>query len=127
MEGLLTEIEKLLGVITVILLKLSEIENDVVNDVRLILDKSKNEVALIQKSIIEKYKLENTEDDSNFHTQTVSKNYDALVKEEDIICKVKSDNITAYYDSFDEIKPDNCNSSQELEPEEDVNVKPSEM
>ena len=122
MEYLQGEIEKLLGVITVILLKLSEIENNVVNDVRLILDKSKNEVALIQKSIIEKYKLENSEDDSNFHTQTVSKNYIALMKAEDIIFKVKSDDTTAYYDSFDEVKPDNCNSPQELEPEEDVNM-----
>ena len=56
MEGILSDVEKLLDVITVILLKLSEIENDIANDVMLILDKSKNEVLLIQKSILGKYK-----------------------------------------------------------------------
>ena len=50
MEGIQSEIEKLLNVITVILLKLGEIENDIVSDVKLILDHSKTEVVLIQRS-----------------------------------------------------------------------------
>ena len=67
MEGIQAEIEKLLDVITVILLKLSEIENDIASDVKLILGKSKDEVILIQKSILDKYKQSFKENALDYH------------------------------------------------------------
>ena len=129
MEGLQAEIEKLLDVMTVILLQLSEVENYDANDVKLILDKSKIEVTSIQQSIIEIYRQENTfNDDINSYPQNFEENCDDLIKEEDIISTVKSEIIQdsdntndtshdAYYNS-DEIKQDDCNA-QELAPEEE--------
>ena len=55
MEEIQSEIERLLDVITVILLKLGEIETDVVSDVKLLIDKSRTEIVSIQRSILKKY------------------------------------------------------------------------
>ena len=53
MEGLQIEMEKLLDIITVLIVKLeAAAENDVVSEVKLILIKSRNEVQLIQESLL---------------------------------------------------------------------------
>ena len=60
MEGLQADIEKLLDIITVLLVKLdaAAVENDVVSEIKMILDKSRNEVQLIQQSLLVKIKQE---------------------------------------------------------------------
>ena len=80
MEGILSDVEKLLDVITVILLKLSEIENDIANDVMLILDKSKNEVLLIQKSILGKYKQIDSFKEDAYHEDFLKQDSNLTVK-----------------------------------------------
>ena len=63
MEGLQSEIEKLLDIIAVLLVKLdAAVENDVVSEMKFILDKSRNEVQLIQQSLLQNIK---QEDDIN--------------------------------------------------------------
>ena len=63
MEGIQKEIENLLNIITVLLVKLEDAEDDVVGEVKLILDKSRNEVLLIQHSLLAKYKQEECYDE----------------------------------------------------------------
>ena len=58
MEDFQEEIEKLLDVITVILVQLDEIGGNVPSEIKLILDKSRNEVKLIQDSLLDKFKQE---------------------------------------------------------------------
>merc|ERR1711862_657164 len=77
MEDFQEEIVKLLDVITVILAKLDEIGDNVASEIKVILDKSRNEVAVIQNSIIGKLKQEDPfklqEQDNGFHdAQNVS-------------------------------------------------------
>ena len=67
MEGLQEQMEKLLNIITFLLVKLDEVDVD--TEIKLILDKSRNEVALIQHYLLEKCSLENGNDspDDNFN------------------------------------------------------------
>ena len=55
MEGLQQEINKLLDIITVLLIKLEEAGDDVISEIKLILDKSRTEIVLIQNSIRDSY------------------------------------------------------------------------
>ena len=54
MESIQTEIENLLNVITVILVKLDEIGDSVASEIKMILTQSRKEVAIIQDSIFSK-------------------------------------------------------------------------
>ena len=86
MEGLQIEIEKLLDIITVLLVKLEEAGNNVVSEIKYILDKSRNEVQLIQNSLTLKYKQEEChyeEDDTFDYNPDVSESSD-IVKEEEV-------------------------------------------
>ena len=91
MEDFQEEIVKLLDVITVILVNLDEIGENVVREIKVILDKSRNEVARIQNSIIKKlkqkdpFKLQEQHDD--FHDVSNGK----LFKEDDLNLIIKSE------------------------------------
>ena len=91
MEDFQEEIVKLLDVITVILVNLDEIGENVVREIKVILDKSRNEVARIQNSIIEKlkqkdpFKLQEQHDD--FHDVSNGK----LFKQDDLNLIIKSE------------------------------------
>ena len=64
MKGLQEDIDKLLDIITVLLIRLEDIGDDVVSEIKLILDKSRNEIVVIQDSIRGKHKtVENQFDD----------------------------------------------------------------
>ena len=64
MEELQVEIEKLLDIIAVLLLKLETAGNEVDSEIKVILDKSRNEVQLIQQSLLQKIKEEDEEHDN---------------------------------------------------------------
>ena len=112
MEGLLTEIEKLLDVISVILIQLNEIENVTASDVKLILDKSKNEVANIQQSILTKYKQENCYEGDEYAKQ---EEFSFISQEID-----NKDDMKEEYDDFEEIEPYDGNSCTIASKEKDI-------
>ena len=101
MEDFQEEIVKLLDVITVILAKLDEIGDNVVSEIKVILDKSRNEVALIQNSIIGKLKQEDPfklqEQDNDFHdAQNVSNS--KFFKQDDLDPIIKSEITSEVHD-----------------------------
>ena len=102
MEDFQEEIVKLLDVITVILAKLDEIGDNVVSEIKVILDKSRNEVALIQNSIIEKLKQEDPfklqEQHDDFHDVSNGK----LFKHDDLNLIIKSE-ITQEKEVYDDV------------------------
>ena len=101
MEDFQEEIVKLLDVITVILAKLDEIAENVVSEIKVILDKSRNEVARIQNSIIGKLKQEDPfklqEQDNDFHdAQNVSNS--KFFKQDDLDPIIKSEITSEVHD-----------------------------
>ena len=115
MANIQAEIEKLLDVIAVILWKLSEIENEVVSDIKLILNKSKEEVSQIQESILTKSKENHFEDQNKTtdHNLAIKSNKD-FVKEEDINISVESEMIpdtSEEVDDAERIKHEDDNPS----------------
>ena len=112
MEGLLAEIEKLLDVISVILIQLNEIENVTASDVKLILDKSKIEVDNIQKSILTKYKQENCFEGDEYANQ---EEFSFISQEID-----NKDDMKEEYDDFEEIVPYDGNSCTIASKEKDI-------
>ena len=103
MEELQVEIERLLDIITVLLVKLeTAAQNDVVSDIKIILDKSRSEVQLIQQSLLGKIKQEEeeyfSENEDNsyfmFNPQGQVKECD-IVKEEAKAMEYENTQITA--------------------------------
>ena len=82
MEGLQEEIEKLMDIIAVLIVKLEAAAmNDAVSDIKMILDKSRNEVQQIQESLLEKIKQEGY--DSNEDDMLDSNSFSDIIKEEE--------------------------------------------